>query len=241
VGREQVVAAVIDTFKTVQLYTTGRLGRGWVRLGLPYGHMGSATGRPAMAWTGPLPSNTTVAAGDVVQPAGHRPARPLAVRVDRAGRAERAERAVRDAAAAALAEPTTYGRFYILYVRDVAPVPGAPDPDPVRMAFSYVDAAGQLRIGHDTWFDNVWSYGYGIDLVQPGELALRAAQTYAIPNAPNHPNSLYQVQVRPHADGIVNLPYRNYDDWKVIGWGSCATLRPAQTPAMQVTCRDKNW
>jgi len=237
-GREQVVAAVIDTFKTVQLYTTDRLRRGWLRLGIPYGYMGSATGRPAMAWVGPLPSNTTVAAGDAVQPAGDRPARPHAGRVDRAGRADRA---VRHAAAATLAEPTTYGRFYIMYIRDEAPVPGATDPDPVKMQFSYVDAGGKLRIGHDTWFDNVWSYGFGIDLLQPGELALRAAQAYAIPNAPNHPNSLFQVQVRPHADGIVNLPYRNYDDWKVIGWGSCVTLRPVQTPAMQVTCRDKNW
>jgi hypothetical protein len=107
VGREQVVAAVIDTFKTVQLYTTGRLGRGWAPLGIPYGYMGSATGRPAMAWAGPLPSNTTVASGDAVQPAGQRPARPLPGRGDRAGRAERAERVAGDVAAAALAAPTT--------------------------------------------------------------------------------------------------------------------------------------
>jgi hypothetical protein len=87
----------------------------------------------------------------------------------------------------------------------------------------------------------VWSYAYGVDLLQSDGLGLRAVQSYAIPNAPNHPNSQYQVQVRPHADGIINLPYRNYDDWKVIGWGSCSTLRAVQTPAMQVSCPDQTW
>ena len=39
---------------------------------------------------------------------------------------------------------------------------------------------------------------------------------------------MYTVDFRPNADGISDLPYRNYDDWKTIGWGSCAVLAPAQ-------------
>src|SRR6478752_5372126 len=62
-----------------------------------------------------------------------------------------------------------------------------------RWAMSYVDTTGTLRIGLGSYFDNVWSYAFGIDLLQPGEVGLRAAVTYSIPNAGSHPDSLYQV------------------------------------------------
>jgi hypothetical protein len=139
------------------------------------------------------------------------------------------------------APPVTYGRLYILYIRYAAPVEGATNPDPVRMEMSYVDTSGRLRIGLDSWFDNVWSYAFGVDLLQPGEMALASAESYSIPNADTHPNSLFRVTVRPHADGISDLPYRNYDDWKVIGWGSCATLQDVQPAGMKVKCADKTW
>jgi hypothetical protein len=235
VGRENVVAAVIDTMKVVQLYTPAMFGRGWTRIGIPYGWMGSATGRPAMAWVGRLPSNSpTVAVADPARLAS-------AVSVSPGSRTEAGTRADRvatlETAAAFSAEPATFDRFYILYIRDEPPVPGADDPDPVKMQFSYVDESGRLRIGHDTWFDNVWNYAYGIDVLQSSDLSLRAVQTYAIPK----PEAQFTVRVRPHADGVINLPYRNYDDWKVIAWGSCATLRSVQTPAMQVNCPAQTW
>ena len=137
--------------------------------------------------------------------------------------------------------PTNYGRLYVLYVQYAAPVTGATNPDPVRMEMSYVDPTGHLRIGLDSWFDNVWSYAFGVDLLQPGEVGLRAAESYSIPNAPSHPNSLNQVTFRPHADGMADLPYKNHDDWKVIGWGSCQTLRDVQPDTMKVACAPKSW
>ena len=138
------------------------------------------------------------------------------------------------------AAPFTTGRFYIVYRRPDQSV-AAPNPDAVRMAISYVDTNGKFRIGMDSFFDNVWSFAFGIDLLQPGEIKLRSATSYSIPNAPTHPNSLYMITMRPHADGISNLPYQNYDDWKVIAWGSCVTLNPHQKPAMKVMCAPKTW
>lgn len=236
VGREQLVSAVIDTTETVQLYAPAFPGHGWLRLGIPYGFMSPAMGRPAMAWVGPTPTNTMVeasgASGTMATARSPAHARPVRSTPPRHGGA---------AGGLLTPDPVTYGRFYILYIENDPPVEGATNPDPVRMEMSYVDATGRLRIGLDSYFDNVWSYAFGTDLLQPGEIALRAAQSYSIPNAGSHPNSLHQVQVRPHADGISNLPYKNYDDWKVIGWGSCAILQAVQTPAMQSICPPKSW
>ncbi len=242
-GREHLVAAVIDTNRYVQLYAPGQLpAHGWARLGIPYGPMWGATGRPALAWVGAAPGNTLSSTGDLAVAPGA--GRPAAAPPDSAHRAADRPRPVSPAVLASplsTAVPSTYGRLYILYIRYADPVEGASNPDPVRMEMSYVDAAGTLRIGLDSWFDNIWSFAFGVDLLQPGEVALRAAQSYAIPNAGDHPNSLYQVTVRPHADGIADLPYRNYDDWKVIGWGSCTTLAGQQPAGVKVACADKSW
>jgi hypothetical protein len=135
----------------------------------------------------------------------------------------------------------TYGRFYIVYISANPPVEGATNPNPVRMQMSYVDDTGNLRIGFDSFFDNVWSYAFGIDLLQPGEVGLRAAETYSIPNAGSHPDSLNQVSFRPHADGISDLPYSNKDDWPVIAWASCAVLADSQDASMHTSCQPKPW
>jgi hypothetical protein len=121
----------------------------------------------------------------------------------------------------------TASRFYVLYLRYSAPPPNHTPTNPVRMAFSYVDANGTFRIGLDSHFDNVWAYGYGMGIMQPSSTKMRAVFTSAIPK----PASLKKVFVRPHADGISDLTYRNYDDWKTLGWGTCATLAPTQSPA----------
>ena len=65
---------------------------------------------------------------------------------------------------------------------------------------------------------------------------MRAAETYSIPNGPNHPNSLGQVSFRPHADGISDLPYSNKDDWPVIAWALCDVLANEQDASMKTSC-----
>jgi hypothetical protein len=220
VDSEQVVGAFADSNGDIQLYTPATFPhhQGWVRLNIPYEPMHSAIGRPSMAWTGTPMTNALAADATVTTGL-----------------------ATKDVQASFETPPSTYGRFYILYVNANAPVTGATNPNPVRMQMSYVDDTGRLRIGLDSFFDNVWSYAFGIDLLQPGEIGLHAAEAYAIPNAGGHPDSLYQISFRPHADGISNLPYSNKNDWPVIAWASCAVLASAQNGSMHVTCPPKPW
>ena len=117
---------------------------------------------------------------------------------------------------------STANRFYVLYLEYQTP-PGSTPTNAVRMAMSHVDTAGTFRIGLDAYFDNVWAFAYGIGLVQPSDGALRAVVTSGVPS------SLRTVHFRPQADGMRDLPYRNYDDWKTLGWGSCSTVAPTQT------------
>lgn len=121
--------------------------------------------------------------------------------------------------------PLSTGRFYILFLEYQVPPPGYPATNATRMAMSYVGPDGKLRIGLNSYFDNVWSYVYGMSLVTPSETALRAAMTYSIhkPATENH------VFFRPHADGMADLIYKDYDDWRTLGWGSCVTVAKTQT------------
>jgi hypothetical protein len=96
------------------------------------------------------------------------------------------------------------------------------------MAMSYVGSDGKLRIGLDSYFDNIWAYGYGMGVLQPSATKLRTVMTSAVPT------SLRQVMFRPNSDGIADLTYSNFDDWKVLGWSTCKTLSDVQpTPVVQ--------
>jgi len=44
-----------------------------------------------------------------------------------------------------------------------------------------------------------------------------------------------RVFFRPHADGISDLIYNNYDDWKTLAHDACTVLVPHQ-PATPVKC-----
>ncbi|MGE0006399.1 MAG: FG-GAP-like repeat-containing protein [Parvibaculaceae bacterium] len=139
------------------------------------------------------------------------------------------EGAILEASTGAGATPETYGRLYILYVRYDSPPAGHPYPvNPMRMAISYADpATGRLRIGLNSFYDNVWAYAYGMSLVTPGDGgALRAAFTSAV--QPNGMPPQDKVYFRPHADGVSDLVYHNYDDWKTLAHDSCTVLVPHQ-------------
>jgi hypothetical protein len=123
-----------------------------------------------------------------------------------------------------LSASMTANRFYIVYLEKQTHSNGT-TTDVMRMMMSYVDTDGSLKIGLNAYFDNVWAFGFGMGFVQPSAAGLRAVFTSAIPN------SMHGVYFRPHADGIADLAYRNYDDWKTLGWASCATLVPTQTSA----------
>jgi hypothetical protein len=130
----------------------------------------------------------------------------------------------------AAAQPATYGRFYILY-RHYQPAPAIYHSpiDPVRWAMSYVDRfTGNLKIGIESDFDDAWSFAYGMSLLTPSDNGvLRAAITSAV--LPNHGTTpLDEVFFRPHADGINDLVYNNFDDWKTLAHDTCTVLTSHQ-------------
>lgn len=128
------------------------------------------------------------------------------------------------------------GRLYLAYV-------GASDGI-YRWMWSYVrvtkDASGaviskQERIGLDTWFDNAWSAGKGIDfLYEPGvDTNLRSASS---------DRAAGNVVLRPKADGIQDFGYVSYNDWQVHRVGLCGlVVNPGGTVANPINCPEKDW
>lgn len=123
------------------------------------------------------------------------------------------------------------GRLYLAYQR-------ASD-GMYRWMWSYVkvtkDASGTViskvgRIGLDTWFDNVWFGGKGLDLLyEPGvDTNLRAVSADL---------GAGEVALRPKADGIQDMSYLNYNDWQVQRLGLCCqVVNPGGTVADPVAC-----
>jgi hypothetical protein len=262
-GQESLIGAFTDPQARIQLYSTQLPGPRWGRIPIPYDTLSSSVGRPVMAWTpGPgdgglmtTAASTSILSRGVLQeehaqpPSGEVQGSGSLGEQDQVPQEERPsgeiqERGVRpkikqDVTAPLPLElaPTpgttllTTGRLYILFLEYQPPPPGYPPTNATRMAMSYVASDGKLRIGLNSYFDNVWAFVYGMSLVTPSEAALRAAMTSSIhkPAAENH------VFFRPHADGMADLTYKDYDDWKTLGWGSCVTVAKHQTSA-RVNC-----
>lgn len=244
-GQEHLIGAFTDPQGFIQLYTRQLPGPQWSRITIPYDSMYSPVGRPVMAWT-PGPGD-----GGVVATLGAAPSstlsRGLLPATESASSSPQAQEETQIQERAVLRKlpldvtgqrplqmaplsgttPLSTGRFYILFLEYQPPPPGYPPTNATRMAMSYVAPDGKLRIGLNSYFDNVWSFIYGASLVTPSEAALRAAITYSIhkPEAENH------VRFRPHADGMADLTYKDYDDWKTLGWASCVTVAKHQTSA----------
>jgi hypothetical protein len=253
-GQEHLVGAFIDAQGYIQFYTPQFPGQHWGRLPIPYDYISSTIGRPVMAWA-PGPGDggvMTLGTSGAATTSSSRSATTSTVRDHRTGstvRDHRTETTVGDhrtgsappisvgtppPPAPPSPQPITTGRFYVLFFEYTVPPEGYPATNAVRMAMSYVSPYdGKLHIGLNSYFDNVWSYAYGISLVTPSDVGLRAAETYSIhkPAAENH------VSFRPHADGMADLTYKNYDDWKTIGWGTCAIVAHWQADS-PVKCAD---
>jgi len=240
-GQEHLIGAFTDPQGYIQLYSPQLPGPRWGRIPIPYDSMRSTVGRPVMAWTpGPGDGGVLTTVGSTASPStrsvGKAPpagsAAPLQPKNEMrsATRPGRVMPNIPVVTASGLA-PLATGRLYILFLDYQPPPPGYPATNPVRMAMSHVTPDGNLRVGLNSYFDNVWAYAYGMSLVTPSEAALRAAITFSIhkPEAENH------VFFRPHADGMADLPYTDYDDWKTLGWGTCITVAQVQTVA-RVKC-----
>jgi hypothetical protein len=200
---EHLIGAFTDRDGDIQLYTPQFPGNRWGRIAMPYDSMYSA---PTF-WRGKRRVWGPQVGRPVMAWTGGPPQDHLG-----------------EAANAAIVQPTTYGRLYILYLQYNAAAPIYHSPtNPIRMAMSYVDKTGTLRIGLNSYFDNVSQFAYGMSLLTPTDGTLRGAFTSAVlPNKAINPED--KIYFRPHADGISDLVYHNYDDWKTLAHGACAEL-----------------
>lgn len=246
-GQEHLVGAFIDAQGYIQFYTPQFPGHNWGRLPIPYDYMYSTAGRPVMAWA-PGPGEgglMTLGTSGGVATASTGSSRSTGTTTSsRTGSTVRDHRtgttppvsveAPPAPAPPPTSQPISSGRLYILFFEYNAPPPGYPATNAVKMAMSYVSPSdGKLHIGLNSYFDNVWSYAYGVSLVTPSDVGLRAAETYSI----HKPESENHVFFRPHADGMADLTYKNYDDWKTLGWGTCAIVAYWQANS-PVKCAD---
>jgi hypothetical protein len=145
-------------------------------------------------------------------------------------------------------EVGSLGRLYLMYASHNA---GSPDQRLLRMLMSNtkITPTGSVEtIGLDADFDNVWFYGYGLDLWydQGWDYNLRAAVTIGIDYGGSDPNQpkRYQVWFRPNADGIYDYTFVNHDDWLTLRYGLCKyVVDPANTipDSSQINCPTERW
>jgi hypothetical protein len=117
------------------------------------------------------------------------------------------------------------GRLYILNIR-----PSSEGRTQVRERMLVADrdpvsGATTLRFGMQGYHHNSWLYGYGLDLLfEPGvdsNLRLLLARKQLNDDGTHQP---YPVELRPKADGIIDYPLRNWNDWEVLRVDLCRTL-----------------
>lgn len=128
------------------------------------------------------------------------------------------------------AEPDYPGRLYLMFIDHDALPDFREKRRTVRMMTSYVkvstDGTGQLtrdlRVGLFSPFDNVWNYGFGIDLLfEPGiDTNLQAIQSVAI----NKAEVWASLQYRPKADAVNDFAMTNFSDWEVMRRRLCANV-----------------
>lgn len=91
---------------------------------------------------------------------------------------------------------------------------------------------GPTTVGLGSFFDNSWLHGTAIDFVDSD--AGGVSQLWAAIEFKG------SIEFRPRADGIVDLPYRNHDDWSVLAWGLCRfTVNPLGNESSPITCRSR--
>lgn len=92
-----------------------------------------------------------------------------------------------------------------------------------------VNGMGFLIENHD----NVWLFGKGVDLLYEDGVDTNLRAVVASALIEGGIPSPHRIIFRPHADGVVNFTYKNWNDWEAIGYGVCRSLR---TGGGDITC-----
>ncbi|HEY5946432.1 MAG TPA: hypothetical protein VIV40_13105, partial [Kofleriaceae bacterium] len=118
-------------------------------------------------------------------------------------------------------DQTLGGRIEIVYT----PVCSDINKCALRQLISISGLSGGPQMGRYSFYDNVWAYGYGVDLMfEPGvDNNLRAAWTHA-----EKENAVEAWEKRPRfdpiADGIFDYVYGGENDWETMRNGICTNL-----------------
>lgn len=126
------------------------------------------------------------------------------------------------------------GRVYLMYAKRSGDVPGVQ-----RMRISYVPVSPDIgawlpeTLGMDHMFDDEWSNAWGLDLLYESgiDANLRALEVVESDSKPN------DMWLNPKADGILDVDYRNADDWARIRLNLCKyTANPEELKPEPITC-----
>ncbi|HTJ46163.1 MAG TPA: hypothetical protein VL463_28860 [Kofleriaceae bacterium] len=126
---------------------------------------------------------------------------------------------------------TYAGRLHIVYMPGYHPS----GQDPARQLTSVAWPASKMA--QSAFYDNEWMDVFGIDLLfDPAfDDDLRAA--FAVGGDPDRHGSDYQhLRFDPKADGITDFTYTDYDDWRTMRTGICATIEHDSSVTDPVIC-----
>jgi hypothetical protein len=127
------------------------------------------------------------------------------------------------------------GRIYLLWMNRS---PEAKNTVRETMLTAVMDPPA-VRFGFRSDHDNSWFFGYGVDLLfEPGvDTNLRSL----IAVKPYKEGVLQppRIELRPKADGVVNMDLRDWNDWEVLGVDLCRTL--VDSGSSGIHCPDWRW
>jgi hypothetical protein len=115
----------------------------------------------------------------------------------------------------------------------------------VALRTYYDPVASRIRVGMAASFDNIWLGGGSIDVTASSSAG--APQLWAVLARPGNAEKRIAPSIlfRPRADGIVDLVYRDHDDWATMGWSLCTVLTASADPppffTTPIRCRARPW
>lgn len=107
----------------------------------------------------------------------------------------------------------------------------------IVMRWSYIHPdTGALRIGQTSPYRTWWDYTYGVDAIYDPAFGPNLRTAWSL--SPETNASLaQQITFEPLADGIVNFPQTNFNDWPYVGFALCrALVNPLGTTFNPIYC-----
>lgn len=86
--------------------------------------------------------------------------------------------------------------------------------------------------------DNVWLYGYGMDLLYEEGVDANLRALVSVKVFGDSGSEPAAMQFRTKADGVIDYTLRNWNDWASLGAGACITLAASSAQDNPIKCPD---